>query len=304
MSNFVGFLFFCFSQNLRKQAINGGFQVANKGIGGAGISFALDKILNACQETDSETIDVVVCFCGKAKIQGNITQLLRSLWSEHIRCALFHTNSSEDGEDIARDLCATYVILHTDDGLLRIRSWINDRFDERVLNRDEIVAYIKRGTRPEQTNDSNNVQQNNQYNDNMKYVKPITTMTKSTVPVVNINYSLLEKMSSSVRKRLENALNNQVAKTLVLFNNREQICIIVVDLQPNIVRAIIGAIDPPRNNAKEISNEIAALPDRFPDHRRHIKDIIEEIDDVHSDKERSTIICLYNMKDGFYRFIV
>lgn len=247
---------------------------------------------------------MVVCVCGKAKIQGNVTQLLRSLWSTNIRCAVFNTNSSEDGQDIARVLCAKYVVLHTEDGLLRIRSCSNDKFEEHVLNRDEIIAYIKRSTRPEQANDSNNVQQNNPYNDNVKYGKPNVIMTKTTLPVVTIKYNTLERMTSSARKRLENVLTNQVSKSLVLFNNREQICIIVVDLQPHIVRAIIGAIDPPRNNGKEISNEIALLPDRFPDNRRYIKDLIEEIDDIHSEKGRSTIVCLYCMKDGYYRFIL
>lgn len=291
-------------RNHRKQAIEGGVQIPNKNISGAGLSFALDKILSACQESDSETIDVVVCVCGKAKIQGNVTQLLRSLWSANIRCAAFHTNSSEDGQDIARDLCATYVVLHTEGGLLRIHSWINDKFEERVLNRDEIVAYIKRGTRPEQSNDSNNVQQNNQYNDNMKYGKPNNTMTKSTLPNVNIKFTTLEKLNVSARKRFENVVHNQCQNSLFMFNSREQVCIIGVDLQSTIIRAIIAAFDPPRTTVKESSNDIASLPDRFPDHRRYIKDVIEDIDDIYSERGRSTIICLYSMRDGYYRFIL
>lgn len=289
----------------RKQATNRGVAVPNKSISGAGLSFALDKILSACQETDAETIDVVVCVCGKPKFHRDVSQILRSLWAAGIRCAAFHTSSPEDGQDVAKEMCATYFVLYTEDGVLRIRSWINGKFEERLLNRDEIIAHIMRGARPEALHDTNNgVPTIGHANDNQKYGKPTLPMTKSALPAVDIKFNTLEKMTTGARKRLENVLTNQVTRSLQLFNKRQQIVIMAVDLQPAVVRALIGAIDPPGSRAKEITNETASVIDRFPDNRRYIKDIIEEIENVYANKERTSIVCLYCLKDGFYRFIL
>lgn len=285
--------------------MNRGVPIPNKSISGAGLTFSLDKILNACLDTDSETIDVVVCVCGQPAFHPDISHILRSLWSMGIRCAVFHTNTTEDGQEIAKDLCATYCVLYTEDGILRICSWINGKFEERLLNRDEIIAYIKRGVQPEPTNDLNSMQLSGYYNDNnQKYTKTHRNFSKSALPPMRIVFNTVEKMTSSARKRLENVLTNQVHKSLLLFNKREQIVLIAVDLQPIVVRAIIGAFDPPHSRAKENNNEISLVIDRFPDNRRYIKDVIGEIEDIFTDKERSTIVCLYCLKDSYYRFIL
>lgn len=231
-----------------------------------------------------------------------MTQILRALWSCGIQCAVVQANNPEDGQDMAKDLGAIYYIVCTEDGILRVRSWLNDRFEERLLNRDEIIAYIKKALRPEP---EPIVSQTLNASESNKNCRTNTNLGELTLPTVDVIFVITEKMTSSARKRYENFLTNHMTESLLLFNKRVQIAIIVVDLQPIIIRAIISMIDPNSNgNIKEIENDISLITDRFPSYKRYIKDVVEEITDIYSEKKRSPIICLYNLKDSYYRFIL
>lgn len=182
-----------------------------------------------------------------------------------------------------------------------MRSWINDRFEERLLNKDEIVAYVKKALRPEPEQQSITLQQSVSINESNKYNRN----AESTPPAVDIIFSTIEKMTSSSRKRHENFLTNHMSESLLLFNKKVQFTVIVVDLQSIIIRAIIAAIDPRGNSSsKEIDAEISYVIDRFPNYKRYIRDVVEEITDIYSEKKSEQVVCLYNLKDGYYRIIL
>lgn len=291
----------------RKQAHNHGVQFPNRNISGAGLSFALDKILialSASHADDAKTTDVVVCVSGIRPNLRDVTQILRALWSSGIQCAVVQANNAEDGQDMAKDLGAIYYIVCTEDGILRVRSWINDRFDEKLLNRDEIIAYIKKALRPELEIPALQSLSLNEVN---KYNRSNASLVEPTLPSVDIIFNTVEKMTSSSRKRHENVLTNHMTESLLLFNKREQIAVIAVDLQPNIIRAIVSVIDPRTNtnyNTKEIDTDVALVIDRFPSYKRYIRDVMEEISDIYSEKKRPPVVCLYSLKDSYYRFIL
>lgn len=204
---------------------------------------------------------------------------------------------------MAKDLGATYYVVYTEDGTLRVRSWINDRFEERLLKRDEIIAYIQKLLRPEP--EPTLSQQTTSLSDANKYNRSLGSVSEFNPPAIDIIFSTPEKMTSSSRKRHENFLTNHMSESLMLFNKRVQITVIVVDLQSIIIRAIIAALDPRGNcSPKEIDTEISYVIDRFPNYKRYIKDVVEEITDIYEEKKPHSIICLYNLKDSFYRFIV
>lgn len=295
--------------NYRKQAQNRGVTIPNRNISGAGLSLALDKILNVCHTEDTKSTDVVVCVCGNRPNFRDISQILRSLWSSGIQCAVVQANNPSDGQDMAKDLGAIYYVVYTEDGILRVRSWINEKFEERLLNRDEIIAYVKKALRPEPSIELNNLQQTSNSNDISKNGRSNQQKGELTLPLpaIDIIFNTVEKITASSRKRHENVLTNHMSESLLLFNKREQIAVIVVDLQPIVVRAIIGAVDPRGSSSREISNEISYVIDRFPENKRYIKDVVEEINDIYSecsDKKRTTVVCLYCLKDSYYRFIL
>lgn len=274
---------------------------------GAGLSFALDKILSALAASHPEDVrctDVVVCVSGTRPNLRDITQILRSLWSAGIQCAVVQANSPEDCQDMAKDLGAVYYVVYTDDGIIRVRSWINERFEERLLNRDEIIAYIKKALKPEPNVEPIAFQHSISFSDSIKCSRSNASLAEPMLPMVDIIFILLEKMTASSRKRHENVLTNHMSETLLLFNKREQVAVIVVDFQPIIVRAIIGAIDPRGSSSKVNADDMAYILGRFPESKRQIKDVFGEIVDIYSEKKRSPIVCLYCLKDSYYRFIL
>lgn len=251
---------------------------------------------------ETKTTDVIVCVCGLRPNFRDVTQILRSLWSCGIQCGVVQANSPEEGQDMAKDLGAIYYVIYTE-GILWVRSWINERFEERVLNRDEIVAYIKKALRPEP--ETIIAQQNYSISDVNKYNRSNANLAELTLPAVDITFNTIEKMTASLRKRQENVLTNHMSETLLLFNKREQVTVIAVDLQSSIICAIISVINPRgNNNPKDIDTEIAFVIDRFPKFKRYIKDVVEEITDIYSEKKRPPVVCLYSLKDSFYRFIL
>lgn len=251
---------------------------------------------------DTKRTDVVVCVSGIRPNFRDVTQILRALWSSGIQCAVVQANTAEDGQDMAKDLGAIYYIVCTEDGILRIRSWINDRFEEHLFNRDGIIGHIKKALRPEP---EPMVSQTINFSESNKYNRCSTVSGELTLPSVDVIFIIPEKMTSSTRKRYENVLTNQMSESLLLFNKRVQISVIVVDLQPSIIRAIISMVDARSNSSlKDIETDILIVIERFPNHKRYIKDVVEEIMDIYSEKKRPPIVCLYNLKDSYYRFIL
>lgn len=266
----------------------------------------MDKILgvlSAAYTDNVQRIDVVVCVSGTRPNFRDVTHILRTLWSNQIQCAIVQANNIEDVQDMAKELGAIYYIISTDDGILRVRSWLNGRFEERLLNRIEIISYIQKVLRPEP--ELNVPSATNNTTESNKYHRNSGTLAELSLPAIDISFCTIEKMTTSARKRHENFLTSHMSESLLAFNKRENVAIIVADLQPTIIRALISCIDPrATTNSKEIDNELSFVIERFPIYKRHIKEVIEEINDIYAEKKRAPIICLYSLKDSYYRFIL
>ena len=291
----------------RKQAQNRGVTIPNRNISGAGFSFALDKILSAltlCHADDSAATDVVVCVCGTHTNLREVTQIVRAFWSAGIQCAIVESNGPEEGQDMAKDLGAIYYVIYGSDGSLRLRSWINEKYEERLLNRDELINFIKGKLRPEISAEMSSSQIQSTTSEASTKLGRTTILSGPTLPNVDISFITLEKMTSSARRRFENVITQNMSTSLVLFNKKEAISIVAVELPSNVMRAVSGAVDPRCINNKEINTELSYVIERFPNHKRYIKDIVEEIMDIYSDKKNLPIVCLYCLKDSNYRFIL
>lgn len=290
----------------RKQAHNRDVTIPNRQISGAGLSFALDKVLGILSAThcdNTQRTDVVVCVLGSRPNFRDVTHIVRTLWSNQIQCAIVQSTNIEDGQDMAKDLGAIYYIISTDDGILRVRSWLNDRFEERLLNRNEIITYIQKSLRPEL--ELNVTTQMLSTSESNKYQRMSGSLAEPSLPTVDVIFCTVEKMTANARKRHENFLTNHISETLLIFKKSEQIAVIVADLQPIIIRAIISIIDPRgAANSKENESDLSFVIERFPNYKRSIKDVIEEINDVYSEKKRTPIVCIYSLKDSYYRFIL
>lgn len=287
-----------------------------KCISGAGLSFAPDKILTVltlCHVQDTPSVDVIVCVTGCRPNMREATQILRAFWMCGIQCAFIESGSPEEGQDMAKELGAIYYVVYGDDGSLRLRSWINDKFEERMLNRDELIAYVKRLLGPDANADTSNqfLPFSTSFSDSSSTIASRTNnsnrssiLAGQSLPHVDISFVTIDKMTTSARRRYENVLTHQMSSSLLLFHRNQEIAVVAVDLPPQVLRAVIGAIEPNVTNDKEISNEISFAIDRFPNYKRYIKDIVTEVIDIYSEKKHSPVVCLYSLKDSYYRFIL
>lgn len=237
-----------------------------------------------------------------------VTPILRSLWTASIQCAVVECNTAEEGQDMAKDMGAVYYVIFCEDGTLHLRSWINDKFEERLFNREELITYLKRALRPDPdpslpcplNSSSGN-------NDSAAFTSKSNKSSILSVPALpNVKATLIsiEKITSNSRRRYENLMTQHMSTSLALFNKREEVHVIIVELPSNVLRAIAGALDPRGTNAKDIDCDIGTVIHQHPDHKRYIKDICEEITDIYLEKKIRPVIGLYSLKDSSYRFIL
>lgn len=257
---------------------------------------------------NNPTTDVVVCVTGLRPALKEVTPILRALWSASIQCAVVECNTAEDGQDMAKDMGAVYYVIFCEDGTLHLRSWINDKFEERLFNREELIGYIKRALRPDtdpsQSNILSTLNSSNDAASTSNKSNKTTILSVPALPNVKATFISIEKITSNSRRRYENLMTQHMSTSLALFNKREEVHVIIVELPSNVLRAIAGALDPRGLNAKDIDCDIGAIIHSHPDHKRYIKDICEEIIDIYLEKKLRPVIGLYSLKDSSYRFIL
>lgn len=131
----------------------------NRSISGAGFSISLDKLVTAItsfsgddsQYLNPPTIEVGICVSGSRPPLKDVTYIMRLLWSMGIRCGFLEA-LSDSIEDTIQDLAnlgATHIILVSENGALRIRSWEREHFQERHVTRSELVDFIDKLSRTE-----------------------------------------------------------------------------------------------------------------------------------------------------------
>ncbi|XP_037027743.1 eIF-2-alpha kinase GCN2 isoform X2 [Bradysia coprophila] len=291
----------------QKRAQDSGVSIPNREISGVGFSVALEKIISALGKVDIEnyrSMDVVICVTGSRPPLKEVTHILRSLWTAGIRTGVVEATGSNEAQDMAKDLGAVHVILFGGDGSLRVRSWNDNGFREKQVNRQELTEYIQKMLRPDQS--TNSVNDVNQAIANVSMKSNL--FTGPTIPEVEVTFSMQDKPTANMRRRYENQLKQHMSPSLTMLGKKEVVDVIVVELPPNILRAIIGAIDTRNISCKDSDEEIAAIMERFPKYKRYISQIVEDVKEIIIDnsnnKKEASIIGMYSIADSSYRIIL
>ncbi|EDV94516.1 GH19296 [Drosophila grimshawi] len=305
----------------QKQAQSFNAALPTRGVlSGAGLSFSLDKLVAAVgmeYAKDCRAIDIGICVCGTRPPLKDVTYIMRLLWSVGIRCGIVETASGggDEAQDLAR-LGALHVILVAENGSLRVRSFERDRFQERHLTRAELVEFIQKMQRSEAIS-GGVVGSGGDYSSQLSNMSSGPgnnglSLSASNVSIKN-NYSQLpdvqvtfhthDKMTANYRRRLENQVAQQMSSTLAQFSKKESFVVLVVEMPPSVVNAIVGAINPRVLRKKETEPEINFVIERFPKHKRYISEIHEEIVDYLSEA-KTPILAIYSISDSYYRVII
>lgn len=299
--------------------------VANRPISGAGFSFAMDKmvsVLSLTHHDDLRSLDVVVCATGSGL--RDVALILRSLWAAGIRAGIVEESDTEEAQDVARTIKASHIVILGEGGNLCVRSWNqHDEFFEKYLSRrQELPDYIQKimfefsaastgivgGT-----NDLGNSSQiSNQVNLNLSgggggnnNVGRNTFLNCTpSLPGYQVTFCTPEKLTSNVRRRVENQLAQTMHASLMLFGKKEFVHILVVDLPAIVLRAIASTVDAKDPTFKQTRDEVAFVIERFPKQKRYIQNILDEIMDILKSKKTTSIVGLYSMLDTSYKIIL
>lgn len=178
------------------------------------------------------SMDVVICVTGSRPPLKEVTHILRSLWSAGIRTGVVEANGSNEAQDMAKDLGAVHVILFGEDGSLRVRSWNDNGFREKQLNRQELTEYIQKMLRPDQSGIADTSQAISNLN--------INFLSGPTIPNVEVIFSTPEKPTANMRRRYENQLKQHMSPSLALLGKKEKVNVIVVECPSALLKAITG----------------------------------------------------------------
>lgn len=306
--------------------VTGNPNVANRPISGAGFSFAMDKmvsVLSLTHHVDLRSLDVVVCATGSGLRE--VALILRSLWAAGIRAGIVEESDTEEAQDVARTIMAPHIVILGEGGTVCVRSWNqHDEFFEKYLSsRQELPDYISKILLEYSTgstgvgggaNDSGNAQINNQVNSvlnvsgggggNNNIGRNTFLNCTPSLPGYQVTFCTPEKLTSNVRRRVENQLTQTMSASLMLFGKKEFVHIVVVELPAIVLRAIASTVDPRDPTFKETRDEVAMLIERFPKYKRYIQNIFDEIMDILKSKKTTPIVGLYSMLDTSYKIIL
>lgn len=212
----------------------------------AGFTIAMDKLV-ACLTPSNENhsvVDLVLFITGTRPPVKDICQIMNSLWTANIKCCFIE---SQDDDDIAKNMGANHIFILGEDGCMRIKSWQNDRYQEKSVSRAEAIDYIKKNLNADfyvgSQLEVNNLVRNNS-------VSSITNDATTGLPSYEIVFIANEKLNASKRKRLENQIEQKFEKVLCKFSRKETFIIFAIELDAKQIRSLLGCIDP---NSKDQS---------------------------------------------------
>ncbi|XP_058119579.1 eIF-2-alpha kinase GCN2 [Anopheles ziemanni] len=325
----------------QKSGINNGLQVPKVELSGAGFSFLLDKLVNAIAPTAGyEPVQVMICVTGSRPQLKEVAHILRPLWSNGIKTAVVET-SAATVDDLGKEAGANVVVLLGDGGELRVRSWDNDRFQERHVTRPDLIAYVMRTfRRPDAAPDEvisqalQNVTLGSASSVSSFSTSFTTSASSSSVklssttgaanvsqsgngtPPIDLVFLTNEKVNPNKKRRFEHQVEHKLSPVLSKFHRKEKVTLIVVDLPSSPLRGLVGLIDPLECGFQEEDDDATAgstnerielqnLCDRYPKYRRQLKEIYSEIVDLFSQDKRTTpIVGVYSVVDTFCRLIL
>lgn len=235
---------------------------------------------------------------------------MRFLWSHGIKTSILEGAISM--EESAKEAGANLVVMLGEGGELRVRTWNHDRFQECHITRPELLGYILRTLRPDQsTNEVTTALQSASL--------ASSTSTKSVPSLVSQNqnnstasldliFLTAEKVNTNKKRRYENQVEHKLSPILSKFQKKEKISLIMVDLPNAPLRGLIGLIDPAEcsndDEGSPNSVELKALIERYPKYKRNIMEIYGEIVDIFSESKALPVVGVYSVVDSFCRLIL
>ncbi|CAG9859480.1 unnamed protein product [Phyllotreta striolata] len=268
-----------------------------------GVSISLDKLVQALQKAQgedvpkSDNLDVVVCSVGNRQSIQDKTKILKSLWDAGIRSALIEVANIEDIQEQMNDAKVSHVIVLKDNepGMVRVRSWERERFQEKSFSTSELLENLQRILKAwtDRNEESVQMQSLSRSESRSSYGEKNVHVQEAVVDVL-----FLDKLSSNTRKRCENQLRSQLSnlfKRLTGF-----VIVIVMAIDTNVIRTLSSHLE--FDNDGQFQKSVENVIERHPRYKKYLNDVCDEIYEQKS-KRKNPIIVLYSSLDNFHKVI-
>ncbi|XP_033198874.1 eukaryotic translation initiation factor 2 alpha kinase Gcn2 isoform X3 [Bombus vancouverensis nearcticus] len=264
---------------------------------GAGISISLEKLVSAVSETSESLecrygIDVAISCMGNHHREKEMIDLLKELWSLGLKVTILDLVSLEEILEYCRENSISHVILLKtgEKGNIRIQSWERDRYQEKRMNNQEVGEFFQRL--------DNSIPVLNR--SESKTVTNDCFLSNNNPVNVNINFILSErdKLSGSSRRSLKNSMVAQMSTYFQRISHKIPIEIFALFLEMSVIRTIISFLEIDEED-QDFLKSIQIIIDKHPRHKKYIKEICEEMQEVRKEKQRPVLI-LYSLINNQY----
>ncbi|XP_050471218.1 eIF-2-alpha kinase GCN2 isoform X3 [Bombus huntii] len=264
---------------------------------GAGISISLEKLVSAVSETSESLecrygIDVAISCMGNHHREKEMIDLLKELWSLGLKVTILDLVSLEEILEYCRENSISHVILLKtgEKGNIRIQSWERDRYQEKRMSNQEVGEFFQRL--------DNSIPVLNR--SESKTVTNDCFLSNNNPVNVNINFILSErdKLSGSSRRSLKNSMVAQMSTYFQRISHKIPIEIFALFLEMSVIRTIISFLEIDEED-QDFLKSIQIIIDKHPRHKKYIKEICEEMQEVRKEKQRPVLI-LYSLINNQY----
>jgi hypothetical protein len=239
----------------RKTAQRAGMPIVNREMYSAGFSLVIDKLVNCLNQMADlndckSVVDLMVFVSGARPPLKEVAQILKSLWAAGIKSCFVESLNSKDDEDArAKELGANHILVFSEDGCLRVKSWHGDRYFEKNVTRMEIIEYLKKNLNADVTTLNETLHQNiglirnNSVTgmSNKNFEPPTPGQPR---PPLDVVFVIAEKLNINKRRRLENQIEQKLGNVMQKFNRKETFIIFAVELELKQIKSLIACIDP------------------------------------------------------------
>lgn len=215
----------------------------------AGFTIVMDKLLTCLNQSNEyhSVVDLVVFVTGLRPPVKDVAQLMNSLWTADIKSCFIESLSPQVDDYVARNLGANHICVLGEDGCIRVKSWLNDRYQEKSVSRAEAIDYLKKNLSTDfhLVQEPNHLMRNNSISSMINIENSVAGS-----PAFEIVFIANEKLNANKRKRLENQIEQKIENVLQKFTRKETFIIFAIELDAKQIRALLSCIDP---NPKEQS---------------------------------------------------
>ncbi|XP_077285683.1 eukaryotic translation initiation factor 2 alpha kinase Gcn2 isoform X2 [Arctopsyche grandis] len=283
----------------------------------AGISLSLERLVQGAMASveddsfiNSTSCDVCVCSTSSSKASTKEkAEIVRTLWNAGIKANLIETVNLDEIQDICRDFSTTHIIIVTESeqGMVRVRSWERDRFQERKVATSDIVYYMQQlvKTWNEDSENISNVGSNTFNNIQMsKSESKINDFERqnSSMPNVSVNFITPEKLAANTRRRFENQILSQMGNTLQKISPKNRVEVLAVSLDGSVLRTLTSylEVDVQQN---DYDKAVKTIIEKHSRNKKYLMEVCDQFRDLAVEKNRP-IIALYSLQDSLFKMFM